>query len=55
MFWKSKSCPRCEGDTFVDKDQYGWYRECLQCGRIIDITYNYIHVVQKVEDKVEQE
>ena len=29
--WRLKSCPRCGGDAFVSKDQYGWYEQCLQC------------------------
>jgi len=31
VMWKFKSCPRCGGDVFIDKDQYGWYEQCLQC------------------------
>ena len=30
--WKFKSCPRCDGDMFVDRDLYGWHEQCLQCG-----------------------
>ena len=30
--WKLKSCPKCGGDIFIDKDFNGWYEECLQCG-----------------------
>ena len=30
--WQVKGCPRCGGDVFIDRDHYGWYRECLQCG-----------------------
>lgn len=30
--WKLKSCPRCGGDMFIDKDLDGrWYEKCLQC------------------------
>jgi len=29
--WKLKSCPRCGGDIFTDRDYYGWYEQCLQC------------------------
>ena len=29
--WKFKSCPRCEGDIFIDSDLDGWYEQCLQC------------------------
>lgn len=30
--WKLKKCSRCGGDVFIDKDEYGWYEQCLQCG-----------------------
>jgi DNA-directed RNA polymerase subunit RPC12/RpoP len=30
--WKLKTCPRCQGDLFVDKSLDGWYQQCLQCG-----------------------
>ena len=29
--WKLKSCPRCTGDMFVDRDENGWYEQCLLC------------------------
>ena len=27
-----KCCPRCKGDIYLDKDGYGHFMECLQCG-----------------------
>jgi hypothetical protein len=30
--WKLKKCPRCGGNMFMDRDIYGWYEKCLQCG-----------------------
>jgi len=30
--WKFRSCPRCDGDMFIDRDLYGWYEQCIQCG-----------------------
>ena len=30
--WKLKSCPRCNGDVFLEEDISGWYLRCLQCG-----------------------
>jgi hypothetical protein len=30
--WKTKSCSRCGGDIFIDKDMDGWYGLCIQCG-----------------------
>ncbi|MFC1958216.1 hypothetical protein ACFLVQ_01440 [Chloroflexota bacterium] len=31
VMWKLRSCPRCGGDMFIDKDMYGWKEQCLQC------------------------
>jgi len=30
--WKFKSCPRCDGDILIDRDLYGWFEQCIQCG-----------------------
>lgn len=30
--WRFKSCLKCSGDVFLDKDIDGWYEQCLQCG-----------------------
>ena len=32
--WKLRSCPRCGGDMFTDKDLYGLFEQCLQCGYV---------------------
>lgn len=32
-----KSCPKCKGDVRIDRDQYGWYEQCLQCGHVQDL------------------
>ena len=29
--WVLKSCPRCGGDLFIDRDSEGWFEQCLQC------------------------
>ena len=31
--WRSKSCPRCDGDIFIEMDCMDgeWYEYCLQC------------------------
>jgi hypothetical protein len=29
---KLKSCPRCKGDILIDRDHFGWYEQCFQCG-----------------------
>ena len=30
-----KSCPRCHGDMRKDRDEYGHYQSCLQCGHTL--------------------
>lgn len=30
-------CPRCGGNQFHVKDQFGEYLSCLQCGRSVDV------------------
>lgn len=37
MVW-FKDCPRCKGDVFLDQDNCGWYKQCIQCGYVRDIT-----------------
>lgn len=32
-----KACSRCKGDLYVNRDQYGLYRKCLQCGHIEEL------------------
>ena len=32
-----KECPRCQGDLHSNRDMYGEYKECLQCGYMVDI------------------
>ena len=32
-----KSCNRCGGDMNSNRDIYGEYRLCMQCGNLIDI------------------
>jgi hypothetical protein len=34
MFWL-KSCPRCGGDLYDDRDQYSDYIACIQCGHYL--------------------
>jgi ribosomal protein S27AE len=29
--WKSKGCPKCGGNVFIDRDLDCWYEQCLQC------------------------
>ncbi len=32
-----KSCNRCGGDMNSNRDIYGEYRLCMQCGNMVDI------------------
>ena len=32
-----RSCPRCKGDMHSNRDMYGAYKECLQCGHMVDL------------------
>ena len=32
-----KGCPRCQGDLITNRDMYGEYKECLQCGYMLDV------------------
>ena len=35
---KLEGCAKCKkGDVAIDKDQYGWYEYCLQCGYMRDL------------------
>lgn len=31
VVWKLKSCPRCGGDLYIDRDIDSWFAQCLQC------------------------
>ena len=31
VMWKLKSCPRCGGDMFIERENKNWYQHCLQC------------------------
>ena len=31
---RTKACKRCGGDLSLERDKYGTYVECIQCGAI---------------------
>ena len=35
MYWL-KACPRCRGDLHEERDFYGVYVACIQCGYVLD-------------------
>jgi len=39
MFWY-KLCPRCNGDLMADRDEYGKFIRCMQCGLSRDMPNN---------------
>lgn len=48
-----KSCPKCKGDVVVDRDYYGWYEQCLQCGYLCDLK-NSVEVRQQQTETVKE-
>ncbi len=42
-------CPRCRGDLVFDRDIFGMYLRCLQCGWVLDL--NWAH---KFQDRIER-
>ena len=36
-----KACPKCQGDMYTDRDQYGSFIECIHCGLIRDVKVNW--------------
>jgi hypothetical protein len=54
--WKLKSCPRCNGDLFIQRETDGWYEECLLCGYEKDVsnlvTVNTVGQI-KIKDKID--
>ncbi len=34
---KAHGCKKCNGAVLLDKDEYGWYEECILCGYTRDI------------------
>jgi hypothetical protein len=32
-----RACPKCHGDMYVERDNYGAYVQCLQCGLLRDV------------------
>jgi len=37
MMIKLKACPKCHGDLYLERDQYGRYMSCLQCGYLMEL------------------
>lgn len=50
---KNRTCPRCGGILYVDKDIHGWYEQCLQCAYIHDLEAVY-ETKKTVPEKTDQ-
>lgn len=47
-----KGCPRCRGDVRINKDTYGEYKQCVQCGYMQDLDSRAVPAVAaKLEKK----
>ena len=40
-YYKSRRCPKCGGNMYIDRDVHGWYEQCLQCSFIHDLETVY--------------
>ena len=49
--WRFKSCPRCSGDMFLDRDDIGWHEECLQCSHLVELEPTSISREQQLAEK----
>ncbi len=48
-----RGCPRCRGDIRTNKDMYGYYRQCVQCGYLEDLeVIEMAHSEREVKDAV---
>ena len=50
-----KACPKCSGDILLDKDNYGRYLKCLQCGFSKDVIGEYQPMIGERESVQELE
>jgi len=50
------SCPKCKGFLMREKDRYGLYEQCMQCGYIHDLqTVGWVDKKQAEEEKEEED
>jgi len=49
-----KCCPRCKGDVYLNKDTYGHFVECLQCGFSRDLPDTIGKVPAEAPDRPEE-
>ena len=47
MMYLLKQCPKCNGDLVTDRDQYGDFVSCLQCGLCRDIQVETLRIANR--------
>ena len=47
-----KSCQKCQGDMYEEKDSYGAFHQCLQCGFIKDLDAPSLMLTKQVQAEV---
>jgi hypothetical protein len=52
MKWTHKNCPRCKGNVYLEKDMYGWYEQCLQCGYSRDLDTLYVEQILAAREDI---
>ena len=50
---KLETCPKCKGHLILEKDNFGTYQQCLQCGYLHDLETFPIIVNENPEDNEE--
>jgi hypothetical protein len=46
---KLHGCKKCQGTLILDKDEFGWYEECMQCGYSRDLPMDVPFAVDLTE------
>ena len=47
-----KACAKCGGDMVQDRDSDGFFRKCLQCGRIVDLGIDLSQLAVKSDERL---
>ena len=47
-----KACPKCGGDMYLERDAYGSFQKCLQCGRMIDLELTSVLTAKPERDNL---
>ena len=47
-----KACAKCGGDMVQDRDFDGYFRKCLQCGRIVELATSAVAAVAREDERL---